>query len=186
MNQILSDIRHLPSKSAVNSHEGKLLYDLAGRVPENGIIVEIGSCTGISTCYLAAGSKVTVKVHAVDLWTLGLGITALASSAIEKTFHANIEAMGFQDRVIPMKGFSEDMVKNWTQPIDLLHIDGDHSYEGVKKDFQLWSPFLKKGGTIVFHDADRYDTVGRLIREAVEPGAKKILQVQKVWSAILP
>ena len=36
--------------------------------------------------------------------------------------------------------------------IDLLFIDGDHSYEGVKKDYVLYSPFVKKGGMIVFHD----------------------------------
>ena len=36
--------------------------------------------------------------------------------------------------------------------IDLLFIDGDHTYEGVKKDFALYSPLVKDGGTIIFHD----------------------------------
>ena len=36
--------------------------------------------------------------------------------------------------------------------LDYLFIDGDHTYEGVKKDFELYSPFVKKGGVIVFHD----------------------------------
>lgn len=36
--------------------------------------------------------------------------------------------------------------------IDLLFIDGDHSYRGVKKDFQLYSPLVKQNGLIVFHD----------------------------------
>ena len=36
--------------------------------------------------------------------------------------------------------------------IDLLFIDGDHSYEGVKKDFEMYSPLVKKGGIIAFHD----------------------------------
>ncbi|HKL16797.1 MAG TPA: class I SAM-dependent methyltransferase [Patescibacteria group bacterium] len=36
--------------------------------------------------------------------------------------------------------------------IDLLFIDGDHSYKGVKKDFQLYSPLVKKNGIIAFHD----------------------------------
>lgn len=36
--------------------------------------------------------------------------------------------------------------------LDYLFIDGDHTYEGVKKDFLLYSPFVKKGGIIVFHD----------------------------------
>ena len=35
---------------------------------------------------------------------------------------------------------------------DLLFIDGDHTYEGVKKDFEMYSPLVKNGGIIVFHD----------------------------------
>jgi len=36
--------------------------------------------------------------------------------------------------------------------VDFLFIDGDHSYEGVKKDFEMYSPLVKKGGIIAFHD----------------------------------
>jgi predicted O-methyltransferase YrrM len=36
--------------------------------------------------------------------------------------------------------------------LDFLFIDGDHSYEGVKKDFEMYSPLVRKGGIIVFHD----------------------------------
>jgi len=38
--------------------------------------------------------------------------------------------------------------------IDLLFIDGDHSYEGVKKDFDLYSKLLKPNGLILIHDTD--------------------------------
>lgn len=38
------------------------------------------------------------------------------------------------------------------RPLDLLFIDGDHSYEGVSTDFKLYSPLVRKGGVIVFHD----------------------------------
>ncbi len=36
--------------------------------------------------------------------------------------------------------------------IDFLFIDADHSYEGVKKDFKLYSDFVRKSGLIAFHD----------------------------------
>ena len=36
--------------------------------------------------------------------------------------------------------------------LDFLFIDGDHSYEGVKQDYELYSPLVKKGGIIAFHD----------------------------------
>lgn len=36
--------------------------------------------------------------------------------------------------------------------LDLLFIDGDHTYEGVKRDFEIYSKFVKKGGIVAFHD----------------------------------
>jgi len=40
--------------------------------------------------------------------------------------------------------------------IDFLFIDGDHSYEGVKKDFEIYSPLVKEGGIIAFHDIKQF------------------------------
>lgn len=57
--------------------------------------------------------------------------------------------------------------------IDFLYIDGDHSYEGVKKDFQMYSPFVKKGGLIAFHDITVIPS---------EPGC----EVHKFWEEIKP
>ena len=36
--------------------------------------------------------------------------------------------------------------------IDLLFIDGDHTYEGVRRDFEMYSPLVKPGGLIALHD----------------------------------
>jgi predicted O-methyltransferase YrrM len=37
-------------------------------------------------------------------------------------------------------------------PLDLLFIDGDHSYEGVRSDYEMYSPLVRPDGLIVFHD----------------------------------
>ena len=39
--------------------------------------------------------------------------------------------------------------------IDLLHIDADHTFEGVKKDFELYSQIMNKNGIITIHDTDK-------------------------------
>ncbi len=42
--------------------------------------------------------------------------------------------------------------------LDFMLIDGDHTYEGVKKDFEMYSPLVRKGGIIAFHDICEHPT----------------------------
>jgi cephalosporin hydroxylase len=39
-----------------------------------------------------------------------------------------------------------------TEQADVLFIDGDHTYPGVRADFEWWRQIVRKGGFIVFHD----------------------------------
>jgi cephalosporin hydroxylase len=56
--------------------------------------------------------------------------------------------------------------------IDFLFIDGDHTYEGVRADFDLWSPLVRPGGTVAFHDTVPTDW-------AHEPGVVQIVNELK-------
>lgn len=42
------------------------------------------------------------------------------------------------------------------KPVDFLFIDGDHSYEGVKQDFEMYSRLVAKNGIIAFHDIAKH------------------------------
>ncbi|MDB5341890.1 MAG: hypothetical protein JWP89_267 [Schlesneria sp.] len=59
----------------------------------------------------------------------------------------------------------------FSEPIDILHLDGDHSYEGVKKDFEAWVNCLKPNGRVIFHDTQSFDSVRQFFNEL--PGRKK-------------
>lgn len=56
-------------------------------------------------------------------------------------------------RVSWMRELSHDAVRKWSGQIDVLLIDGDHSYEATKQDFEDWSPHVAPEGTILLHDA---------------------------------
>ena len=47
-----------------------------------------------------------------------------------------------------------NLVKNYCDSFDFIFIDGDHSYEGVRRDFELYKSMLSPRGYIAFHDID--------------------------------
>lgn len=76
----------------------------------------------------------------------------------EMLYNQNVETFIFGDSTDP------NVIKevgNYCE-FDALFIDGNHSYEFVKKDFENYSKFVKNGGLVMFHDAlmegERYGT----------------------------
>jgi predicted O-methyltransferase YrrM len=51
-----------------------------------------------------------------------------------------------------IKGYFGLVAKQWKHPIDILHIDGFHTYQAVKNDYDTWNKFVKDDGVILFHD----------------------------------
>jgi hypothetical protein len=47
---------------------------------------------------------------------------------------------------------SVEAAKTWTRKIDLLFIEGDHSFDGVRGDFEMFRPRLARNALITFHD----------------------------------
>ncbi|MFM5887434.1 MAG: class I SAM-dependent methyltransferase [Dolichospermum sp.] len=68
-----------------------------------------------------------------------------------------------------IRSLSVDAAQNFSQPVDLLFVDGDHSYEGVMADLKAWLPKLKPKAWLVLHDIGWAEGVNQAIREVVEP-----------------
>jgi predicted O-methyltransferase YrrM len=59
----------------------------------------------------------------------------------------------FHNKGIIRQGLSEDIVSEFKdESLDFIYIDGDHTYEGCKKDVELWWPKLRVGGLFSGHD----------------------------------
>jgi predicted O-methyltransferase YrrM len=62
------------------------------------------------------------------------------------------EKLHLQDNLTFIKGDFNEVAETWDKKIDILHIDGSHHYEDVKKDFETWSKFVNDDGVILLHD----------------------------------
>lgn len=62
------------------------------------------------------------------------------------------EKLHLQDNITIIESDFDEVAKTWDKKIDILHIDGSHHYEDVKKDFETWSKFLNDDAIILFHD----------------------------------
>lgn len=167
------DTAEIPERlvGQVMPREGLWLRRAARLVQPGKVIVEIGSYTGKSTACLAVGSAegFGVPVHAVDLWTMGTSHKGGAFRAFDaasgeaqstsKFHHPEVREkftrrMAQYDRarlVVPHMGESTAVARRWTGgPIGLLFIDGEHTYDGVRRDFQAWARYVD--GTVAFHD----------------------------------
>ena len=66
--------------------------------------------------------------------------------------YAEAKLAKYKDKIRFIKKLSEDAVKDIPDGLDFVYIDGNHNYEFVKKDVELYFPKLKIGGTIGGHD----------------------------------
>jgi hypothetical protein len=65
-----------------------------------------------------------------------------------------------------IKADFNEAAKTWDKEIDILHIDGFHSYEAVKNDYETWVKFCKEDSIILFHDVEAFqETVGVFFNE---------------------
>ncbi len=148
---------------------------LAYECPVEGDTVELGSWVGLTTVHLAAACQARGRgdVFAVDTFAATKeGGTTYASAAkygggTLARFQETVRASGLAARIHAHVGLTTEMAdRHRDRPIRFLFIDADHSYDGVKDDFETWSPCVVPGGFIVFHDYTIAD-VRRFVDEEV-------------------
>jgi predicted O-methyltransferase YrrM len=160
------------------------------------VIVEIGCFIGSSSVLLAGPRKVkgTGKVYCVDPFDCSGDdfsvpyyrhlLASLGGGSVRQHFEENIRAASLSDWIEVRQGGASEVARNWTTPIDLLVLDGDHSREGARAAYDSWIPFLKPGGMIALHNSnDRvyghdHDGHRRLVLEEI--GSRKFTAVQLI------
>jgi predicted O-methyltransferase YrrM len=110
------------------------------------VIVDLGVDHGYSTFSFAL-PKIG-HVYGVDSFEgdKHAGFRNTYDYVVEKQTQLNLENITF------IKGYFDEIEKTWDKKIDILHIDGLHTYEAIKNDFEKWNKFVKEDGIILMHD----------------------------------
>ncbi|MCB0700271.1 MAG: class I SAM-dependent methyltransferase [Chitinophagales bacterium] len=110
--------------------------------------VEIGVYEGVNTITIAAAIAEGGTLYGIDPFFKGkLGICWGKWVAVLSMKRAKV-----RDKVILVEKLSFDAINDVPSEIDFIFIDGDHSYEGIKKDWELFSDIVKPNGYILLHD----------------------------------
>lgn len=133
----------------------------------DGEIVEIGSFKGKSTVALGLGSK-WISEKKRTIFAIDPFITNGYYRDYYKEFESNILIYRLANYVSPIKKFSHEAIEDCPESIAALFVDGDHSYAGVKRDIELYTPRVVPGGFIAFHDYTVYSDVRRAVDELCE------------------
>lgn len=135
-------------KNKTFHHHYHILYDIVNQYPfeYNVVYVEVGCFAGGSACLTLQRKNTTVV--SIDIGN------PIDQSVVEN----NVSKLNIHNnKYTYIKGNSHhketyNRLIKCVDEIDVLFIDGDHSYEGVIKDFEMYSVLVKKGGYIVFDD----------------------------------
>ena len=157
-------------KGFLEQKEGVALYEACKLSFMTGKCAEIGSYCGKSACYIGLACKeVGSKLYSVDHHRgseeqqygeeyFDEEIYDFSANQVNTLplFLNNIKKFNLQDHIEPMVMTSVDASVNVPDNLDLIFIDGSHTFESARNDYLHWKPKLRSGGILAIHDV--YDS----------------------------
>ena len=128
-------------------------FELIGRQRPR-TLVELGTYSGSSFaafCQAAQACGAGTKCYGVDLWEGDMHMGSFDEDLFREV--SGYMATNHPDTaVLVRKDFNAAVHDFADGSVDLLHIDGTHTYEAVGNDFRTWLPKMSDRGVVLFHD----------------------------------
>ena len=123
------------------------------------VLAELGAHNGFSYfafCEAAERLRLSTRTFAIDTWQGDDHAGFYTEEIYDLVSRVNTEH--YADDSTLLRGYFDDFVDTFDDgSIDLLHIDGRHSYEDAKHDFESWLPKLSDRGLVLFHDIAEHE-----------------------------
>jgi len=123
------------------------------------VFVELGTHSGnsyFSFCQSVFEAGITTKCYAVDTWQGDKHAGKYSEETFSIVQAHNQKFFAEMSQLLRMT--FDDALNNFADSsIDILHIDGLHTYEAVLHDFESWLPKLSSGALVIFHDTNVFE-----------------------------
>jgi predicted O-methyltransferase YrrM len=139
----------------------QLLNNVGELQPKN--LMEIGTAKGGTLFLFCQTSDPMAQVISVDLpgGKFGGGYSNAKRKFYKSLAKPNQQIILIRKNAHESSTLNEVKIVLAGKALDFLFIDGDHTYEGVKKDFEMYSPLVRKGGAIAFHDIAKHPSTSQ-------------------------
>ena len=167
----MNDLNKFDSIKGFLAHEeGLFLYKLTKKYCLKNFAVEVGSYCGKSACYIGQACKenktylMTIDHHRgseeqqygeeyfdPDEYNYDKEIVDTLPTLLK-----NIQKFRFEEVILPVVNSSELASKEIENNIDIVFIDGSHTFESARRDYVSWKNKIRIGGILAIHDV--YDS----------------------------
>jgi predicted O-methyltransferase YrrM len=108
--------------------------------------VEIGTFMGVTAAELAKALPKDAVLFCVDPYFDGYAIQSIANRHLAR--------QGLAGKVRMIQATAKGALESLPEQVDFIFVDGDHSYEGLKEDWEIVRRILRPGGIAAFHDVN--------------------------------
>ena len=186
-------------KGFLDHREGKALYLYCKKYCVEGITVEIGSYCGKSACYLGQACKENNSyLYSVDHHR-GSEEQQFGQEYFDEEiydhekgrvdtlplFLKNIAIHNLKESIKPLVMDSKSASRIVEDNINMVFIDGSHTFESARNDYECWKDKIKNGGILAIHDVYDSELEGgqapkEIYLKSLEEGFKLIERIKSL------